>query len=459
MVQWLVAAKADANVVYTENKITPLHEAYPYPEIVRILLDHGADINKGNVESRTALNFAIRVNNLAPVQVLLDAKTKPDINAATIYEDLRIVIPSGYIGIVEAMLEAGADVNNVNEKGESLLAYAIKLNASSVMVSKILEYNPDLDMRDKKENTALHCISKFTTLETVRLVVNAGGRLDVLNSDKDTPLIVAIGAQMDDVFFYMLKKEPSLLTQNFITSQQRVSALHEACRFGSLAMVRSLIDHDMDINSCCEGLYGTPIISATLRSDLLSSPLASDIIALLLVNGANPRTTGGLFQYPLISACLSCPADTIKLLLNSETSPQDQDSLNRKAVHLACYNSLAVLNLLEIPDSEFAVRDVAGRVPLHYAVMTGDVELAEVVLERSERVGVGIDVKDDDGWTPLLWAARAARIWNRQLEGEGSTSVMIAFLLKHGANPAIKGCGVDRDWSVCEVAYYHHADL
>ncbi|KAF4435097.1 ankyrin 1 [Fusarium acutatum] len=459
MVQWLVDAKADVNVIYHENKITLLHEACPHPEIVRLLLQHGADINKGNAESRTVLNFAICSNNLATVQLLLDSKTKPDINAATIYWDLRIVIPAGYIEIVEAMLEAGVDVNNTNEKGESLLACAIKLIAPSGMIRKILEYNPDLEMRDKKENTALHCISRFTTLETVRLVVNAGGRLDVLNSDKDTPLIVAIEAQMDDIFFYMLKKEPSLLTQNFITSQQRVTPLHEACRFGSLAMVRSLIEHDMDVNSCCEGLYGTPLISATLRSDLLSSPLASDIIALLLVNGANPRTTGGLFQYPLISACLSCPADTIKLLLNSDTSPQDQDSLNRKAVHLACYNSLAVLNLLEIPDSDFAVRDVVGRVPLHYAVMTGDVELVEVVLERSERVGVGIDVKDDDGWTPLLWVARTARIWNRQLEGEVSTSVMIAFLLKHGADPNIKGYGVDRDWTVCEVAYYHHADF
>ncbi|SCV58166.1 related to ankyrin 1 [Fusarium fujikuroi] len=452
---------------------TPMQVAVDWnrPEIVQYLIEKGADPDArdsdgipvigsaGNADSRTALNFAICSNHLATVQVLLDAKTKPDINAAMIYGDLRIVIPNGYIEIVEAMLEAGVDVNKTDENGESLLAWAIKLNAPSGMIRKILEYNPDLEMRDKKENTALHCITRFTTLETVRLVVNAGGRLDLLNSDKNTPLIMAIGTEMDDVFFYMLNKEPSLLTQNFITSQQRVSALQEACRFGSLAMVRALIDHDMDINSCCEGLYGTPLISATLRTDLVSSPLASDIIALLLVNGANPRTTGGLFHYPLISACLSCPADTIRLLLNSETSPQDQDYLNRKAVHLACYNSLAVVNLLEIPDSDFAVRDVAGRVPLHYAVMTEDVELVEVVLERSERVGVGIDVKDDDGWTPLLWAARAARIWNRQLEGEGSASVMIAFLLKHGADPSMKGCGVDRDWTVCEVAYYHHADL
>ncbi|KAF5537760.1 ankyrin 1 [Fusarium mexicanum] len=459
MVQWLVDANADVNVSYYDNKVTPLHEACPHPEIVRLLLEHGADINKGNADSRTALNLAICANNLATVQVLLEAKTKPDINADTIYWDLLTVIPVGYIDVVETMLEAGVDVNNVNEKGESLLAYAIKYNAPSGMIRKILEYNPDLERRDKKENTALHCISRLTTLETVRLVVNAGGRLDVLNSDKDMPLIVAIGAQMDDVFLYMLKKEPSLLTQNFITSQQRVTALHEACRFGSLAMVRSLIEHGMDINSCCEGLYGTPLISATLRSDLLSSPLASDMIALLLVNGASPSTKGGLFSYPLISACLSCPADTIRLLINSDTSAEDEDYVRRKPVHLACYNSLAVLNLVEAPDSHYAVTDVIGRVPLHYAVMTGDVELVEVVLGRSERVGISIDVKDDDGWTPLLWAARAARIWNRQIETGCSRSDMISFLLKHGADPTIKGCGVDRDWTVCEVAYYHHADF
>ncbi|KAF4501632.1 ankyrin 1 [Fusarium agapanthi] len=459
MVQWLVDANADVNVVYLDSKITSLHEAYPHPEIVRLLLEHGADINRGNADSRTALNFAIVTNNLATVQMLLEAKTKPDINTDTIYWDLRIVITGGYIDIVEKMLEAGVDVNNVNEKGESLLAYAIKYNTPSGMIRKILEYNPDLEMRDKKENTALHCITRSTILETVRLVVNAGGRLDVLNSDKDTPLIVAIGAQMDDLFFYMLKKEPSLLTQNFITSQQRVTALHEACRFGSLAMVRSLIEHGMDINSCCEGLYGTPLISATLRSDLLSSPLASDIIALLLVNGASLSTEGGLFSYPLISACLSCPADTIGLLIKSDTSAEDEDSLRRKAVHLACYNSLAVLNLLEAPDSNFKDTDMVGRVPLHYAVMTGDVELVEVVLERCERVGISIDVKDDDGWTPLLWAARAARIWNRQIETGCSSSDMIYFLLEHGADPTIKGYGVDRDWTVCEVAYYHHADF
>ncbi|KAF5581045.1 ankyrin 1 [Fusarium pseudocircinatum] len=385
MVQWLVDANADVNVVYHDTKLTPLHEACAHPEIVRLLLEHGASINKGNEDSRTVLNFAIVANNLATVEHELLGFTDSD--------------TAGYIDVVEKMLEDGVDVKNVNEQGEPLLADAIKYNAPSGMIRKILGYNPNLEMRDKKENTALHCITGLTTLETVRLVVKAGRRLDVLNADKDTPLIVAVGAQMDDVFFCMLEKDPSLLTQNFTASQQRTTPLHEACRFGSLAMVRTLIGHGMDVNSCCEGIYGTPLISTTLRGNLLSSALASDIIALLLVNGANPGKKAGLFRYPLISACLSCPADTIKLLLNTDNSPQDEDSLNRKAVHLACYNSLAVLNVLEAPDSDFA------------------------------------------------------------LEGEFSNSDVISFLLKYGADPTIKGHGVDRDWTVSEVAYYHHADF
>ncbi|ESU10729.1 hypothetical protein FGSG_12636 [Fusarium graminearum PH-1] len=64
--------------------------------------------------------------------------------------------------------------------------------------------------------------------------------------------------------------------------------------------------------------------------------------------------------------------------------------------------------------------------------MGGNIQLAQVVLERSKRAGVGIDTRDNDGWTPLLWA--------------------------NGADPNARGKGVDRQWTVHEVAYYYHAD-
>ncbi|KAF5228396.1 hypothetical protein FANTH_14527 [Fusarium anthophilum] len=461
MVKWLVEANAELNVSYFESKSTPLHEATAYPEMVRLLIQHGADINKVNGDSQTALSVAVSANHLETVQILLqESKTKPDLGTATIQRELRMAVVAGYTGVVEALLEAGADVNNVNEDGETLMISAIKNNASPDMVRKILEYNPDLELRDNKENTVLHHINPTTNLETTRLIVNAGGKLNISNSKKETPLFHAIRAQLDDVFSYMLRKEPGLLKGSAALSKNSGTALHEACRAGTLFMVRSLIDHQMDVNSRFQdiGINGTPLIAATLRKDAASSGLSIEIIALLLVNGADPTIPAGLFRYPLNSACLSCPHDAIKLLLNSNSSPHDQDSLKRRPVHLACYNSLEVFNLLELPDEDFSAPDVVGRVPLHYAVMRGDVELVQAVLERSNRAGVGINVKDDDGWTPLLWAARTSPIWEYQRVDPDLVTEMISFLLKNGADINARGHGIDKDWTARDVAYYQHSD-
>ncbi|KAF4956355.1 hypothetical protein FGADI_3932 [Fusarium gaditjirri] len=459
MVQWLVEADAEVNVSYFESRSTPLHEATAYPEMVRLLIKHGADVNRVNGDSRTALSLAVSANHLATVQILLqESKTKPDLSAATIKWELRMAICAGYTNVVEALLEAGADVNDTNEAGETLVVSAIKNNASSGMVRKILEYNPDLELRDNKDNTVLHHIKPTTNLETIRLIVNAGGNLSVSNSDKETPLFGAIRAQLDHVFSYMLGKEPALLNSSVALSEQSVTPLHEACRTGTLAMVRSLIEHQMDVNSPCQDVCGTPLIAATLRIDTASSGSSSEIIALLLVNGADPKVPAGLFRYPLISACLSCPADTIKLLLNSNASPLDQDSMSRRPVHLSCYNSLEVLNLLKLPDLDFSAPDAVGRVPLHYAVMRGDVGLVQAVLERSKRAGVGIDVKDNDGWTPLLWAARTSPIWNHPRVGPDLVTDMVSFLLENGADVDVKGQGIGNNWTARDVAYYHHAE-
>ncbi|KAF5542954.1 ankyrin 1 [Fusarium napiforme] len=460
MVKWLMEASAEVNVSYFESKSTPLHEATAYPEMVRLLIEYGADINRVDDVSRTALNLAVSENHLATVQILLqESKTKPDLGTATIQWDLRMVIGAGYIGVVEALLEAGVDVNNVNDDGETLMVSAIKNNAHPDMVRKILEYNPDLELRDSKENTALHHINHTTNLETVRLIVNAGGKLNVSNSKEETPLFHAIRAQLDDVFSYMLRKEPALLSGAATLSKHSGTPLHEACRAGTLSMVRSLIEHQMDVNSCQDiGINGTPLIAATLREDAASSGLSSEIIALLLVNGADPTIPAGLFRCPLISACLSCTPDAIKLLLNPDDSTLYQDSLSRRPVHLSCYNSLDVLNILDLPDSDFSATDVVGRVPLHYAVMRGDVELAQAVLERSKRAGVDVNVKDDDGWTPLLWAARTSPIWNHQRVDPDLITGMVAFLLENGSDVNARGHGIDKDWTARDVAYYHHSD-
>ncbi|KAF5013704.1 hypothetical protein FDECE_303 [Fusarium decemcellulare] len=179
MVGWLAEAKADLEVTYKDQNLTTLHVAVSYPETVRVLIQHGADIGKISTDSRTPLDAAIFQNKPETVRVLLEEpKTKPDLSLSNTQKELRGAVIAGFTEVVGALLEAGADVNIVDEENQSLLCLAMKYSQEADIVRTILEYNPDLEISDHKQNTALHCITPVTSLEAVRRVVNAGGRLD-----------------------------------------------------------------------------------------------------------------------------------------------------------------------------------------------------------------------------------------------------------------------------------------
>jgi ankyrin repeat protein len=97
-------------------------------------------------------------------------------------------------------------------------------------------------------------------------------------------------------------------------------------------------------------------------------------------------------------------------------------------------------------------------VPLHYAVANGQLDIAEEVLARSERVGISVDVKDNDGWTPLLWVARASTTQRQLHPTDPMTTDTVSFLLERGADPTIEGLGFSAPSPASQSAYYSGAD-
>ncbi|KOS20399.1 60 kDa lysophospholipase [Escovopsis weberi] len=125
---------------------------------------------------------------------------------------------------------------------------------------------------------------------------------------------------------------------------------------------------------------------------------------------------------------------------------------------MACGNTLEVFNLLKVTDESLGAKDSLGRVPLHYAATSGQVELVKVVLERSKRIGISVDFEDNDGWSPLLWATRGLSRNSRAGDPKRSQYEVIQFLIKGQANvtKAVKiAFGV---WTALDIAYYNRAD-
>ncbi|PNP56733.1 hypothetical protein THARTR1_03429 [Trichoderma harzianum] len=455
----LVEAKADVHACIGDYGLTALHTLSDSTEIVRVLLEYGADINRVDKKETTPLGLAINYNQVNAVKVMLnESKSKPDWSLLSTHRAIRRAVRDGHTDIVSLVLEAGVNVDLVDDQNASLAIWAMSRNDDG-MIRTLLEFGADLSHKDKYGDTALHNIRTNTPLASIRRVVNAGGKLDAMNNDLETPLISAIRACNMEVFTYFMTKTIVVDSLNIPSFNTMGAPLHFACSRGTLDMVKELIKNGADINYACTSAYGTPLIAATRRWEDDSGILAESITRLLLDEGADPTISAGLVGYPIISASISCSAKVIQLLLDHKASVDVKDPFGRKPAHFACYNTLEVLNSLKLPDSDFAARDIVGRVPLHYAVFRGQLDLVEEVLARSQRVGIDINVVDGDGWTPLLWAARAPRLffWEEKLESS-QYDAMVSFLLSKGADPNIRGLGLYKDWTVSEVAYYHHAD-
>lgn len=355
---------------------------------------------------------------------------------------------------LSVLLEAGADVNTVSDKNSSLLMLAM-LNSEAV-VRTVLEYGPDLTIRDADGDTVLTMINEDTSSGSIKRVLRMGAKVDVVDNDGRSPLMWSIMWDNWDVFQYLMTLDAVRSNLNLLSDTG--TALQYACFEGNIRAAEALLEHGANIDLPREGYVGTPIMEAITRRH-------DDIVDLLLQKGAQLDRPAGSLYLPSFAACLRGSRDLVRLLLErNSVSAEVVDGFGRRPVHLACYNSAEVLEELNPPEEDFAATDHVGRVPLHYACLSGDIDLMKAVLERSKSVGVGIDVQDNDGWTPLLWAGRASPL----LEETGTEDKhleVISWLISQGADAMVCVEALESShervgdgWTVIEIARYHGAE-
>jgi len=160
-------------------------------EIVKLLLDKGANVNAKDKRDGTALMIACVKGYQTIVELLLDNKGA-DVNAKNNKGDNALMFTSmtGYQTIVELLLDKGADVNVTNQAGETALIAASK-EGNIEIVKLLLNRYANVDAKDKDGLTALMFASMTGYQTIVELLLDKGADVNAKNNKGDNALMIA----------------------------------------------------------------------------------------------------------------------------------------------------------------------------------------------------------------------------------------------------------------------------
>jgi ankyrin repeat protein len=408
----LIEAGADARLA-NRYGVTPmvLAAGNGNPAMVRLLLDAGADANAPDPAGETPLMAAARVGVLEPVRLLLERGAAIDATDPAFQQTaLMVAVRHNHPAVVALLVERGARVNAATRVGEApawILPNSVPGFGHGVGIVR-----GGLPARGSRAPipgglSPLLYAARDGRLEIARMLVAAKADVNQVDANGIPPLIMAITNNHVDVARFLIGSGADIAATDW---------------YGRTPLWSAVETRNMDVDN------------ATFVNSIDRAPLL-ELIRLLLEAGADPnvrmkevppirrqflRVTGSLSwvdftgQTPFLTAALAGDLPVMRLLLAHGADPHIPTFAGTTALMAAAgvnwvfdqtYDEgpAALLDAVklcfELGMDVNAVNSM-GLTALHGAANRGSDDIIRFLVEKGAR----LDVKDNEGRTPLTWA-------------------------------------------------------
>ncbi|XP_033118085.1 transient receptor potential cation channel subfamily A member 1 homolog isoform X1 [Anneissia japonica] len=179
----------------------PLHIAakFGYLQIVKLLIENGADIDAKNEEEQTPAHLAALYGKYRTVKELVNHDpTVVDDEDEYSNTPLHLASQEGHFKVVQVLIAAGAEITARNQNQWTPLDCAAS-NGWRKTAEVLLEADCPVDPIDKAKTTPLHLACKNGHLEVVKLLLEWKASLSLKDIDNKNCLDLAIENSKKDV--------------------------------------------------------------------------------------------------------------------------------------------------------------------------------------------------------------------------------------------------------------------
>ena len=189
-----------ANVALTDKSgRTALHFAAGSSdnscEILRCLIENGADIDKGRNDNQTPLMIAAQKGHVSVATFLIEHGANVDLQDENGNTALHHTLYGSDVSceILSCLTGSGADVNGVNKVKHTPLMIAAKRGHLNALTLLIKHGAHDVDLQDSDGYTALHyaVYSSDISCEILSCLIGIGADVNARTNNGVTPLMIA----------------------------------------------------------------------------------------------------------------------------------------------------------------------------------------------------------------------------------------------------------------------------
>ncbi|KAL1124065.1 hypothetical protein AAG570_001835 [Ranatra chinensis] len=251
------------------------------------------DVNLQDSIGRCAIHYAAEYGHVNAVKLLINAGAKVDMGDVDSLTALHLAANKGHYSVVETLLTSGALVNCKTTDKLSALHYAASRGHARI-VQILIDRGANVDSLDATDRTPLKLAVSRNLYDVAKVLVERGARVNIEDIKSYTPLCEAVWQKSVKMAELLLdagaKLTPTPYLLHYAILHQHYEMVELLLRYGSLVNIRD--NHG-----------NTPLITASITSQ-------TKMVKLLLSYGAHVDCCGSTSEKTPLSAAIAWSGHT-----------------------------------------------------------------------------------------------------------------------------------------------------